>query len=729
MDSESKNEELEEFSPTTKMVVESLKEIVNHCTEREICAVLKECKMDPDRAAQQLLSQDTFQEVKSKRDRRKETKDSQESFSQGNSNGLNRGARVNNGSHNVGQIGPTKISYNELSKTANGGGKGSVASSISSSRTLGEGKAKNQSTFLHSDPFSSDNRRQLVGTVDPMTPLPQLSPGCSSPQLGATSVRPSMADVLKMGRQQKDSQMLTVVSCTPQDLVIPNSSLYYAKPPHVSANWQQELHQDLDAQRLSNMSEAINEAGVSTRHHAVNDTKNTGGTSDCDNNTLKDINFCSSRMPFEQQEETLHRLSLRNEEPTLPIMEDNCGVIFPNHLQALAADCSQLSFGTYRAGSNTALSEPSEPNPLKLDVGKASAAIDGLYQHLLSRDSGHSGDEQLISMYDTPTVAADPRNYDLPPSSRSELMERIIPETTVEHEFISKLYLSDSDFNDAQRPTSVFSFARADSQNVPAFSSNLHTHSDTRKSGLLGSSIKSQSDDLPCSQFPVTQSTPLIHKNAGSPSGSSTNPMLKVLKPAAFSPVQPSSVHPHLIHQPYSQHNPTLEQQLANEISYLSLTQSNVNRPLDRTYSGNSAYNQPLAGTRFRLPNYDNGDSSSRLPLPAPNASRYGGFGTSTNSGRFLPHPSADLRISYGEYNDVLPSHYAGGDRFTPFQQRDSFSAWDYGSRMMSHIPDLVDSNQLSDIHQSSQRHSQHQSSQRHSQHHGARGYPNFFYS
>lgn len=78
-------------------------------------------------------------------------------------------------------------------------------------------------------------------------------------------------------------------------------------------------------------------------------------------------------------------------------------------------------------------------------------------------------------MYDTFTGAADARNYDLTVSSQSELMNHTIPEATVGRELLTNAFLSDSDFNNSQQPTSAFSFARADSQirNLPAFSSEL----------------------------------------------------------------------------------------------------------------------------------------------------------------------------------------------------------------------------------------------------------------
>lgn len=68
-----------QMSASVKKVVQNLKEIVNNsCTDWEIYAVLRDCNMDPSDAVQRLLSQDTFHEVKSKRERRKEMKETQE---------------------------------------------------------------------------------------------------------------------------------------------------------------------------------------------------------------------------------------------------------------------------------------------------------------------------------------------------------------------------------------------------------------------------------------------------------------------------------------------------------------------------------------------------------------------------------------------------------------------------------------------------------------------------
>ncbi|XP_060186953.1 GBF-interacting protein 1-like isoform X3 [Lycium barbarum] len=55
-----------------RKMIQNIKEMTTNHSEDEVYAMLKECCMDPNETAQKLLSQDTFHEVKSKRDRRKE---------------------------------------------------------------------------------------------------------------------------------------------------------------------------------------------------------------------------------------------------------------------------------------------------------------------------------------------------------------------------------------------------------------------------------------------------------------------------------------------------------------------------------------------------------------------------------------------------------------------------------------------------------------------------------
>ncbi|XP_068639012.1 GBF-interacting protein 1-like [Aristolochia californica] len=52
--------------------IQNIKEIAGNHSDEVVYAMLKECSMDPNETAQKLLLQDTFHEVKRKRDRKEE---------------------------------------------------------------------------------------------------------------------------------------------------------------------------------------------------------------------------------------------------------------------------------------------------------------------------------------------------------------------------------------------------------------------------------------------------------------------------------------------------------------------------------------------------------------------------------------------------------------------------------------------------------------------------------
>ncbi|KAH7684168.1 UBA-like protein [Dioscorea alata] len=57
---------------SVRRTIQDIKEIARNHSDEEVYAMLKECAMDPNETAQRLLLQDTFHEVKRKRDKRKE---------------------------------------------------------------------------------------------------------------------------------------------------------------------------------------------------------------------------------------------------------------------------------------------------------------------------------------------------------------------------------------------------------------------------------------------------------------------------------------------------------------------------------------------------------------------------------------------------------------------------------------------------------------------------------
>ena len=68
--------------------------------------------------------------------------------------------------------------------------------------------------------------------------------------------------------------------------------------------------------------------------------------------------------------------------------EDNRGVVFPNYLQAFSADCSHLSFGTYKSRKRTALSQP-----------QASSSLTNDLEETLTTSNGHPSSMHLNSRY------------------------------------------------------------------------------------------------------------------------------------------------------------------------------------------------------------------------------------------------------------------------------------------------------------------------------------------
>lgn len=99
--------------------------------------------------------------------------------------------------------------------------------------------------------------------------------------------------------------------------------------------------------------------------------------SGCGSNlSIKNLSVCSTdniSVAVSSAAENLQRISLGKGDP-----EDNHTVVLPNHLQALAVDCSHLSFGTYKSGTGSSLASPLSSNQLKDDLEGASTTIDSL---------------------------------------------------------------------------------------------------------------------------------------------------------------------------------------------------------------------------------------------------------------------------------------------------------------------------------------------------------------
>lgn len=146
----------------------------------------------------------------------------------------------------------------------------------------------------------------------------------------------------------------------------------------------------------------------------------------------------------------------------MPTFEDDPAVVIPIHLQALSADCSHLSFGTYNCGSNSASVVLTSNHLSKNDMEVKSAAVNdssaqflderqfffsifyfliyslfclwhnSFYFYYASISSVDYGDKQL--RFDVPRRGASDKNSDFLSSPKQWPVNHIIPQETLEHE-------------------------------------------------------------------------------------------------------------------------------------------------------------------------------------------------------------------------------------------------------------------------------------------------------
>ncbi|KAK2994907.1 hypothetical protein RJ640_012100 [Escallonia rubra] len=190
--------------------VEGMKEIVD-CSEQEIYSMLKECNMDPNDAVQRLLSQDTFHEVKRKRERRKEINDTQETVCRRNGSASTLGGR-DGSEHNASSSNPLNV--NPYDKRDNGSFVPSVASSsayrVEESNLPQQTPSASSASALQlpwlplslfklkqSDSSAASNRIQKRGTGQAISS--SVKPSGDQRACFGTTGHVSMADVVKMG--------------------------------------------------------------------------------------------------------------------------------------------------------------------------------------------------------------------------------------------------------------------------------------------------------------------------------------------------------------------------------------------------------------------------------------------------------------------------------------------------------------------------------------------------
>ncbi|XP_010538221.1 PREDICTED: uncharacterized protein LOC104812645 isoform X2 [Tarenaya hassleriana] len=755
----------------SRKIVQSLKEIVN-CPEAEIYAMLKECNMDPNEAVNRILSQDPFHEVKSKKDKKKENKDTTDSRSRGVNNNYNHGVRGGS-DHYAGRGSAAPFSSTESGsfqrKSTNrreNGRQGYVGSA--SSGVVG----RNQPS--HSDFVAIENKMPSVSLGDGKQPS-QSASGHQPAWFGAAG-QMSMADIVKMGRPlNKIMNPWQNVEMRPKldsEHEVANQHVLFKddwpldeKPVAASTSAVSKAHAESEicsdpsdfqsgrrGQQHKAQFEEVHRAENGSRGNLGIDQLQPGSVSGrnvLDNDSAVSTEFDDNQYKHETQNHpvehekdeddtssvagNLQELSIENHDHE---EEDKPGVIIPDHLQVHAPDCSQLSFGSFGGFGSKPLS-----NNLEEEAPDVAPEI----KHSDARNTEFYGDEHLASANNGNIVhVSNPSTEDYDTSdSQREISRQENPETA-QYTFAQ----SEPGYayeNVKQQTNTTFDESQTSTQmpNLTSLSNVMQGYTNPIPNTLLAQPEQSVRElELQYSPFSVAQSMPLRNSNNPSSLNAQSISVSEALRGGSISTAQSAqqalpganiATGPALPQQlpmhPYAQPSLPLTH-FPNMIGYPLLPQSYPYIPsaFMQAFAGNnSSYHQSLAALH---PQYKNSVSTSSLPQPgAASASAYG-FGNSSNvgAGNYPLNQSAGPTGTSLGYEEALSSQYKESNHMLSLQQHQQNSPmWlhnGHGSRTMSTVPTNGYYNLQPQQQGPEFRHSQPQASQ----HYGSLGYPNFYH-
>ncbi|CAJ2639630.1 unnamed protein product [Trifolium pratense] len=718
--------------------VATVKEVVNR-PEQEILDALKDSNMDPNLAVEKLLSQDTFHEVRSKREKRKEGKEASDSRTRGNSTGWTRKGKIGIGSDpGVSQSGFSHVTYKENGKSVDKQDVGSAYASVMSSKTHYVRKSS------ISDSSNTDNGRQSLGTGVSMSDTAQVSPAPQPWSVGVSKGHLSMADVVRMGRTSQD--VVSHNNCNSLGVSSSGKSDSSFSLPCQNSSEQQGLHDEwpVAEQPFTGNASALNMSSSNVngpfehlsilmsssnvngpfehpnlhvtelslhRNSELDATQVSWGEIARDNGISEKIDsasnlenattsdFCSSHKHREGVSSValdLQQLSMEESHLKAPSSEDV--VVLPNHLQALAAECSHLSFGTYKGGNNSASSANLAPNNLsRSGLEMKSAAVDDSLVQFPDASSLNHGNDQLG--FDTVNHGDDQLGFDVlrgtsgdqsynPSTPWEELVKHTVYEKTLGHEYSTAASISDPSLQKShwETPSLPLKQPGLQSGSHSSFPGELHNNSNSAHQDLLA--------------FLLAQSR-ARHINAGPPINNLPLSVSEDMEPGTLAlhnrptPTQGFTV----------QHNKHF-QQLPDMTAYHSLPQNqSYMTAIDsqRAFSDNTTYNRYPANMNYNnLPQNRNEFLMSRLPpSTAGDAHGYGNLDSSFyHPGNLMSNPSVGNMTPSSNFNEILPSQYIGGHNMSSIQP-DSFSQWDYGPKSLS--PFLPEKTQYNFMGQSSQ--------------------------
>ncbi|XP_008654854.1 uncharacterized protein [Zea mays] len=693
----------------SRKMVQSLKGILADRSEGEIYATLCDCGMDPDIAVERLISQDTFHEVRRKRDKKKETKVNQETrprpFQKSIYGGYKAGSDRSGRANSIGGFkGPAKK-------------EPELHASINSS-------ALDVNTSATSETFSATGNVAQADAKNTFQPPSQVKHGW-----GGVPGRPSMAEIVKMGRPQAKVGSRSVASSIVMpaigDSAIPNTpnlapneynqTVFASEVGHGAAdklpNVADEVHSvSKDASSLDMLPSAegtdveapsmsANMQGSSTPDANEDDVEKDTNLEEGNTESLttpgqvsasgKDLNGDVSTTTTQFDHLTLL------DGPKLS--DENPAVIIPGHLQVSNADCAHLTFGSFVYGT---LDASLTTKPLE-SHGDIVTIPDDDYDQ--SEGRIHD-DESKVTLapaaneYVTSTSNSNVENLDITSVQQSEVTRSNFLDVT-----------SNTEYNLSSPPDyATSSAALQDSTSQSYLQENRQFQSISPlpsfmqiQNGLMSPAIPPLREFDPAFSLLLTN-PPIMHGTTSSSMSSATvstqpqenanpvglpNPQLTQSQPSTS--IAPGPPLPqHLLH-PYAQ--TTLPLGYASMIGYPSLPPSYAYLPpaaFQQPYMNSGMFLHqaaaavPNSSVKYPLPQYKSNIALASLPQPGSLLSSYvGGFGTANNMpGNFPLNQSTTSATATLGFDGTVPSHLEDGNQFVCLQQNENPAMWMHGA-------------------------------------------------
>ncbi|KAF8077109.1 hypothetical protein N665_1061s0011 [Sinapis alba] len=689
-----------------RKVVESLKEIVN-CSDLEIYAMLVDCDMDPDETVSRLLSQDTFHEVKSKRDKKKETKDPAESWTRITPN---RGARSSgHDGYNTSRGGVNRFKSNETgSVPANrreNGTRNHWAGSSSTPGVLGRQPPPN------SDPTNAEVKKaQPTGSSDAVTSSSLPTPAHQSAWANANPGQRTMADIVKMGRPLHQKNVAVPRSTEAQESgskaplkdewpsiekqdvsYHPTSSLLKlsaesktpSQPQHLNETHLDDLLPKTETNPVTASppdADQIPPASVSNRNLLDDDDDDDARDSlvnEDENNKMEPHAFEENRGEDVSASVTagFEKLTIENDEDHETLTkEEKPPVIIPSHLQVHTSECLHLMFGSFGSGQvGSGLNDNLEEIQETEDNPSFRHPNSDFYGEEEEQLKNAATDEQASYQIDSTA-----RNYHASSDSETEAAAQHESPLQEDHQYKFSSP-SDYEFENSQHLTPP-SDTNPQMQNLDTFPNVMQQeYASSLPNNQLPSGIQdAREPDLHYSPFPTKYNNP----TPSSLSGPAIS-MAEALRAASISPQnampsageQAAALAQHLALNPYS-HQPGMPLgHYGNMISYPFMPQSyNPYMP--------SAFQQafPSGSHQSMLPQYKT--QATAPPVPPPSA--YGFGGGSALSNNFPLNPTS----APNSYEDVLSSQFRDSNHLASSlqQQNEQLAAWQQGQQSNSRV-------------------------------------------